>query len=119
MTPLLDNTGLFTQTKITMPDDTGFLDEIIELELKRRNSYKGLIPSMDFDTVFYQQFIENATPYELENDVITRETIVKIAYKNTDEVLYEPSQPIVGVVGKAYTWEEVLKNTQKNNSPVK
>ncbi len=59
-------------------------------ELKRATSYKGLIPSQEFDSVFYQQYLQYATPNELVNDVITKETIEQIALINTsDEVIEE------------------------------
>lgn len=50
---------------------------------KRAVSYKGLIPSLDFNEDFYLQFLEYATTMELENDIINRQTIEKIARINT------------------------------------
>lgn len=42
-------------------------------------SYFGLTPSIDFDDDKYQFFLHFATAEELEKDIITRETMVKIA----------------------------------------
>jgi len=57
---------------------------------KKACSYRGLIPSQEFDSVFYQQYLQYATPNELANDIITEETIKKIALINTpDEVIEE------------------------------
>ena len=40
--------------------------------------YGGLIPSQVFDEYEYQSFLEFATIYELENDLITKETLDKM-----------------------------------------
>lgn len=45
---------------------------------KRKNSYLGRIPSQDFWDEAYQLFLEFATPEELEEDILKRETFQKI-----------------------------------------
>jgi predicted Rossmann-fold nucleotide-binding protein len=66
------------------------LEEKKQIMRKKACSYKGLIPSQEFDSVFYQQYLQYATPNELANDVITKETIEKIALINTpDDVIEE------------------------------
>jgi hypothetical protein len=49
------------------------------------DSAGGVIPSLDFNWDAYQQFLSFATPYELENDILTKETVAKIALYNTPE----------------------------------
>ena len=46
---------------------------------KRKNSYLGRIPSQDFWDEAYQLFLEFATPEELEEDILKRETLQKIS----------------------------------------
>jgi hypothetical protein len=46
---------------------------------KRKNSYLGRIPSQDFFDEAYQLFLEFATPEELEEDILKRETLEKIS----------------------------------------
>lgn len=47
---------------------------------------------MYFSCDAYQQFLSFATPYELENDILTIETVAKIAHINTygSQIPYEP-----------------------------
>jgi len=42
--------------------------------------YGGLIPSQVFDEYEYQSFLEFASAYELENDIITQETLNKMGH---------------------------------------
>jgi hypothetical protein len=63
-------------------DLRGLFDDI-EQSTKRSLSYKGLIPSSEFNSDFYQQFLSVATATELEQDIISKETIEKIARINT------------------------------------
>lgn len=49
------------------------------VEEKKLNSYYALVPSIDFDDDAYQFFLHFATAEELEKDIITKETMVKIA----------------------------------------
>ncbi len=46
--------------------------------LKKRKSYLGCIPSQDFFDETYDLFLSIATPEELEEDIITRDTLQKI-----------------------------------------
>ena len=46
--------------------------------LKKRKSYLGRIPSQDFFDEAYDLFLSIATPEELEEDIITRDTLQKI-----------------------------------------
>ncbi len=46
---------------------------------KRKKSYLGRIPSQDFWNEAYQLFLEFATPEELEEDILKRETLQKIS----------------------------------------
>lgn len=46
---------------------------------KRKNSYLGRIPSQDFWDEAYQLFLGFATPEELEEDILKRETLQKIS----------------------------------------
>lgn len=74
MSGYIDNSGFFDQ-----------LDREFEEALKREMSYKRLIPSMDFTGDFFSQFLHFATAYELEDDIITKETFEKIARFNSPE----------------------------------
>ena len=38
----------------------------------------GLIPSKVFDEIEYQSYLNFASPYELENDIVTKETLDKM-----------------------------------------
>jgi hypothetical protein len=40
--------------------------------------YGGLIPSQVFDEYEYQSFLKFASAYELENDLLTKETLDKM-----------------------------------------
>ena len=41
--------------------------------------YGGMMPSKDFDEYEYQAYLNSASLYELENDIVTKETLDKIA----------------------------------------
>lgn len=58
-----------------MPD---CLQELEDVFLKKVKSYLGKIPSEDFDTEQYEVFLTVASAEELEEDIITRETLHKI-----------------------------------------
>ena len=48
-------------------------------------SYKGYIPSKDLNEYQYQTYLQVASPYELEKDIITEATMLKVndeEYKN-------------------------------------
>lgn len=40
--------------------------------------YGGMIPSKDFDEYEYQAYLNSASLCELENDIVTKETLDKI-----------------------------------------
>lgn len=58
-----------------MPDD---IQELEDVFLKKRKSYLGRIPSVDFFPEAYELFLNYATPEELDEDIITRDTLQKI-----------------------------------------
>lgn len=58
-----------------MPDD---LQELEDVFLKKVKSYLGKVPSRDFDPEQYEVFLTVASAEELEQDIITRETLHKI-----------------------------------------
>jgi hypothetical protein len=53
-------------------------DDFWEHQTKKRKSYLGRIPSQDFFDEAYDLFLSIATPEELEEDIITRDTHRKI-----------------------------------------
>jgi hypothetical protein len=53
-------------------------DDFCEYQTKKRKSYLGRIPSQDFFDDVYDLFLSIATPEELEQDIITRDTLQKI-----------------------------------------
>jgi hypothetical protein len=54
-------------------------DDFWEYMEKRKKSYLGRIPSEDFWGEAYQLFLEIASPEELENDILKRDTLQKIS----------------------------------------
>ena len=46
--------------------------------IQKVSSYRQIIPSKDFTEDDYNLFLFFASPYELENDIITKETYEKI-----------------------------------------
>jgi hypothetical protein len=61
-----------------MPDDLHDCEQILLKTVKKRHSYLGRIPSEDFFSEAYHLFLNVATPEELEEDIITRDTLQKI-----------------------------------------
>jgi len=47
--------------------------------------YGGLIPSQVFDEYEYQSFLKFASAYELENDIVTQETLNKMGHRLSTE----------------------------------
>jgi hypothetical protein len=45
------------------------------LQNKKTIYWGGLIPSQVFDDIEYQSYLKFASPHELENDIITQETL--------------------------------------------
>lgn len=58
-----------------MPDDLQLMEDVF---LKKIKSYLGKIPSQDFNEEQYEVFLTVASAEELEQDIITRETLHKI-----------------------------------------
>lgn len=54
------------------------LKELEDVFLKKVKSYFGIIPSQILTEEQYSVFLEIASPEELEEDIITRETLHKI-----------------------------------------
>jgi hypothetical protein len=48
--------------------------------------YGGLIPSQVFNEEEYQSYLKFASAYELENDIITQETLDKMGHKLSKEI---------------------------------
>jgi hypothetical protein len=53
-------------------------DDFWEHQTKKQKSYLGKIPSRDFWDEAYELFLIIATPEELEEDFITRDTLQKM-----------------------------------------
>ena len=56
-----------------------YFSEPMDVQKKRKRSYLGRIPSIDFWDEAYQLFLEFASPEELEDDILTRETLDEIS----------------------------------------
>jgi hypothetical protein len=48
--------------------------------------YGGLIPSQSFDNFEYQSYLKFASSYELENDIVTQETLDKMRHRLSTEM---------------------------------
>ena len=53
-------------------------DDPRKLFYKSINSYKGFIPSTDFDEYEYSLYLQYASAVELEKDILTEETYAEI-----------------------------------------
>lgn len=62
-----------------------------------------------FSTLNTQYWLEKVNGYVQDYDVFSHPENGEDIYLVTDE----PTQPVVGVVGKAYTWEEVLQRAKQ------
>ena len=51
--------------------------------IQKMLTYKGYIPSKDLNEHQYQTYLQVASPYELEKDIITEKTMLKV----NDEVV--------------------------------
>ena len=58
-----------------MPDDFHKSEQVL---LKKLKSYLGKIPSQDFNEEHYEVFLTVASPEELEEDILTKQTLQKI-----------------------------------------
>jgi hypothetical protein len=56
----------------------GVYEEPIEKAIQKIISYKGYIPSKDLNEYQYQTYLQVASPYELEKDIITEKTMLKV-----------------------------------------
>lgn len=54
------------------------MDDFWQDHLKKRSSYLGKIPSEDFDPEQYDLFLTIASAEELEEDILTKQTLDKI-----------------------------------------
>ena len=61
-----------------------------------------------FSTLNAKLWLERVENYIQDYDVFTHPENGEDVYL----VTYEPTEPVVGVVGKAYTWEEVLQKAK-------
>ena len=63
---------------IDMDDFWEHREKIKQKAIQKVSSYRQIIPSTDFTEDDYNLFLFFASPYELENDIITEETYEKI-----------------------------------------
>jgi hypothetical protein len=56
----------------------GVYEEPIEKAIQKIISYNGCIPSKDLNEHQYQTYLQVASPYELEKDIITEKTMLKV-----------------------------------------
>jgi hypothetical protein len=59
----------------------GVYEEPIEKAIQKIISYNGCIPSKDLNEHQYQTYLQVASPYELEKDIITEKTMLKVYYE--------------------------------------
>ena len=59
----------------------GVYEEPIEKAIQKIISYKGYIPSKDLNEYQYQTYLQVASPYELEKDIIFEATMLKVYYE--------------------------------------
>ena len=80
------------------------LEEKQQIMRKKACSHCGLLPSQDFDSDLYQLYLKYATPKELVNDVITKQTweyiekINLINYYEPDLVLEEKKNYFLNIL---------------------
>ena len=56
----------------------GVYEEPIEKAIQKLISSNGCIPSKDLNEHQYQTYLQVASPYELEKDIITEKTMRKV-----------------------------------------
>lgn len=61
-----------------MPDDHYQSEKLITKSLL---SYKGLIPSINFKDYEYSLYLQYASPEELERDIVSEKTYLKMVYE--------------------------------------
>lgn len=54
------------------------MDDFWQDQLRKRSSYLGKIPSEDFNEEQYEVFLNIASSEELEQDILTKETLDKM-----------------------------------------
>ena len=59
----------------------GVYEEPIEKAIQKIISYNGCIPSKDLNEHQYQTYLQVASSYELEKDIITEKTMLKVYYE--------------------------------------
>ena len=59
----------------------GVYEEPIEKAIQKIISYNSCIPSKDLNEHQYQTYLKVASPYELEKDIITEKTMLKVYYE--------------------------------------
>jgi len=68
-------------------------DDFWEHQTKKQKSYLGRIPSQNFSEEEYTLYLQCAEPYELEEDILTEETYVKIMKTLIYEEMSDPEDP--------------------------
>jgi len=63
---------------MVMPDDHYQSEKLI---IKSLQSYKGLIPSINFKDYEYSLYLQYASPEELEQDIVSEKTYLKMVYE--------------------------------------
>lgn len=67
-------------------------DDLLQAELlfyRSIQSYKGLIPSINFKDYEYSLYLQYASPEELERDIVSEKTYLKMVYEgNWDDDEY-------------------------------
>ncbi len=61
-----------------MPDDHYQSEKLI---IKSLQSYKGLIPSINFNEDEYSLYLQYASAEELEKDIVSEKTYLKMVYE--------------------------------------
>jgi hypothetical protein len=57
------------------------MDDYWHHQEKLRQSHKGLFPSKDFKDYEYSLYLQYASPEELEQDIVSEKTYLKMVYE--------------------------------------
>ena len=57
------------------------MDDYWHHQEKLRQSYKGFIPSINFKDYEYSLYLQYASPEELEQDIVSEKTYLKMVYE--------------------------------------
>ena len=100
------DTAIFSRYPDRLLEDVKFSVRIVEGRLKA-----SIHPddAQYFSTLNAKLWLEMVENYIQDYDVFTHPEKHEDVYLVTNE----PTQPVVGVVGKAYTWEEVLQRAKQ------